>query len=78
MSCRWLRGGRSYSGQAYFENDVSRSLFWVRQFGLFKDFNASGLGERESFYGGWELRHGWTENRDSIGVWKNSRFIYEL
>ena len=41
----------------YLEDNVSGTLQRERLLGFFDNVNASGLGERDSFYGGWELRH---------------------
>lgn len=56
VSHRWLR--RVYSSRAYLENYISGTLLRERLIGFFDDIDVSGLGERDSFYGGWELGHG--------------------
>jgi len=44
------------------ENNVSGALLGEWLIGLFDDIDVSGLGERDSFYGFWELGHGCTGN----------------
>jgi len=44
------------------ENNVSRTLLGEWLIGFFDDIDVSGLGERDSFYGCWELGHGCTGN----------------
>lgn len=56
VSHRWL--WRVYSSRAYLENYISGTLLRERLIGFFDDIDVSGLGERDSFYGGWELGHG--------------------
>lgn len=51
------RGLRNDS--TYLENNISGSLLRERLFGLFDNIDASGLGERDSFHGGRQIRHGW-------------------
>lgn len=47
------------SGRTHLDNDVSGALLGERLVGLFDDIDISGLGVRDSFYGFWELGHGW-------------------
>lgn len=56
---------RASSCSTYFENYISRFLFRERLVGFFEDIDVSGLGVRDSFYGGWELGHGRAENVES-------------
>ena len=43
------------------EYNISRSLLGERLLCLLNDIDVPRFGERDSFYGGWEMGHGWVE-----------------
>jgi len=63
ISHRWLH--KMGGGCTRLENNASEALpLGERPIGLFDDIDVSGLGERDSVCGGWELWHGRTRDRD--------------